>query len=270
MFYYMSELFSIGVTYYNNGRFKVNHPKQTIMKRILFLVLVLVSFTASAQWPWERIDGNGKMTKQTRSVGNYTAVSSAGFWDVMVGYGEGSTITVEGDENLLEFIETVVENNKLVIKTKGKVNLRSRNKVTVYVSLTRLTGISLSGSGNIMGQGKFRNEGTSVFHLSGSGNINMDVDKLGGADISLSGSGNLILGGSANTVTAKISGSGNVDCSDLISDDATVRVSGSGGMKLNANKSVDASISGSGSVSYKGAATDIRKHVSGSGRLSKS
>jgi hypothetical protein len=239
------------------------------MKRILFLLLVLVSFSASAQWPWERIDGNGKMTKQTRSVGSYTAISSAGFWDVMIGYGESNTITVEGDENLLQYIETEVEGSKLSIKTKGKVNLRSKNRVTVYVSVTRLTGVSLSGSGDIMGEGKFRNEGTTDFHISGSGSIKMGIDKVGTADVSISGSGNLHLKGSANSINAKVSGSGNVDCSELISDDATAHISGSGNIKLNANKSVDANISGSGNVSYKGAATDVRKHVAGSGRLSK-
>jgi hypothetical protein len=239
------------------------------MKRILFLLLVLVGFQACAQWPWERIDGNGKMTKQNRSVGNYTAISSSGFWDVMVGYGESSSIIVEGDENLLQYIETEVEGNKLVIKTKGKVNLRSKNKVTVYVSVTRLTGVSLSGSGDIMGEGKFRNDGPTDFHLSGSGNIRMGFDKIGTADVSVSGSGNVQLTGSAKAVNAKVSGSGNIDCSDLISDDATARISGSGNIRVNANKSVDANISGSGGVTYRGAATDVRKHVSGSGRLSK-
>jgi len=239
------------------------------MKRILFLLLLLGALTASAQWPWERIEGNGKMAKQTRSMGTYTAISSSGFWDVMIAYGESNTITVEGDENLLPYIETEVENYKLVIKTKGKVNLRSHSKVTVYVSLTRLTGISLSGSGDIMGEGKFRNEGATDFHISGSGSIKMSFDKVSTADVSISGSGNLHLVGAANTVNAKISGSGNADCSELISDDATAHISGSGNIKLNANKSVDASISGSGNVSYKGAATDVRKHVAGSGRLTK-
>lgn len=239
------------------------------MKRILFLLLVLVSIKASAQWPWERIEGNGKMTKQTRSVGSYTGIASSGFWDVMIAYGESNTITVEGDENLLQYIETEVEGGKLSIKTKGKVNLRSRNKVTVYVSLTRMTNISLSGSGDIMGEGKFRNEGTTEFHISGSGSIRMNFDKVGTAEVSISGSGNLQLVGSAHTVNARISGSGNADCSEVISDDATAHISGSGNIKLNANKSVDASISGSGNVTYKGVATDIKKHVSGSGRLSK-
>jgi hypothetical protein len=70
-------------------------------------------------------------------------------------------------------------------------------------------------------------------------------------------------------VNIQISGSGNADCGDLISDDATVRISGSGDVKLNANRSVDGNISGSGNISYKGSATEVKKHVSGSGKVTK-
>lgn len=67
----------------------------------------------------------------------------------------------------------------------------------------------------------------------------------------------------------KISGSGNADCNALICEDATVQISGSGNVKLNTNRSIDASISGSGHIQYKGAASDIKKHISGSGRVVK-
>lgn len=239
------------------------------MKKLLIAVAILISLQSSAQWPWEKIEGNGKFKKETRSVGDYTAVSSSGFWDVMIAYGDGNHVQIEGDENLLNYIETKVEDGKLTIKARKNTNLRSKNKITVYVSLTKMTGISLSGSGDIIGQGKFRNEGKTDFKLSGSGNIQMSFDRVTEADVSISGSGNIRLAGSANTVNARISGSGNADCSDLNSDDASAHVSGSGNIKLNANKSVDASISGSGNVSYKGAASNVKKHIAGSGRLVK-
>ena len=238
------------------------------MKKILLAIAIFTGISSFAQ-PWERIEGNGNRKKETRSVGSYTAISSAGSWDVMVAYGESNTIQVEGDENLLEYIETKVENGKLAIKSKRNVNLRTRNKITIYVSLTRLTGVSLSGSGDIIGEGKFSNDGETQFKVSGSGSIKLAFHKVKDVDVSISGSGNIRLTGSAGSVEASISGSGNADCSELNCDDASARISGSGNIKLNANKSVDASISGSGNVSYKGAASDIKKHVAGSGRLVK-
>jgi hypothetical protein len=230
---------------------------------------VLIALQSSAQWPWEKIEGNGRLKKETRSLSGYSAVASSGSWDVMIAYGDSNTIELEGDENLLEYIETKVENGRLSIKTKKNINLRSKNKITVYVSLTRLTGISLSGSGDMIGRGKFSNDGATEFRLSGSGSIKISFDRLQAAEVGISGSGSIKLVGSATAVTVRISGSGNADCSELICDNASAHVSGSGDIKLNANKSVEASISGSGNVTYTGAATDIKKHVAGSGRLIK-
>ncbi len=239
------------------------------MKKLAIIALVCCSLPALAQWPWEKIDGNGELKKETRQVSNYTSISSSGSWDVMIAYGESSSIQVEGDANLLPYIETKVEDGRLTIKTNKNVNLRSKNKITVYVSVTRLKSVSLSGSGDIIGHGKFYNDGDGEFKISGSGSIKLSFDKYQSLAAHISGSGNITLSGTANEVTAHISGSGNADCGDVISDNVMATISGSGNVKVFANKSIDASISGSGNVQYRGAATDIRSHRAGSGRVSR-
>ncbi|MCW3087978.1 MAG: hypothetical protein JWQ78_1364, partial [Sediminibacterium sp.] len=231
------------------------------MKKSLLAIALLISITSFTQWPWQKVEGNGNLKKETRPATGYTSISSSGAWDVMVAYGESNSIQVEGDENLLEYISTKVEGGKLSIKTTKNINLRSRNKITIYVSLTRLTGISLSGSGDIIGDGKFSNDGKTEFSVSGSGNIKMTVNKLNNVDVGISGSGKVRLSGSANSLEVRISGSGNADCDELICEDAYAHVSGSGNIKINANRAVDANISGSGNVSYRGAASDVKKHV---------
>lgn len=239
------------------------------MKKLLLIVSLFIGFQTFAQWPWEKIEGNGSLKKLTREVGAFTSIASSGSWDVMVAYGESNSIIVEGDENLLSYIETNVENGKLTIKTKKNVNLRTKNKIVVYVSVTQLSGISLSGSGDIMGVGKFTNSDKAEFKISGSGSIKLSFDKIASIESAISGSGNIRLEGSASQLDARISGSGNADFSNVVCDDAKAQISGSGNIKLNANKSVDANISGSGNVTNKGAAADLKKRISGSGRLIK-
>ena len=240
------------------------------MKKLLVVIALLAGVQSFAQWPWEKIEGNGHVKKETRQVSGYHAIASSGSWDVMVAYGESNSIQVEGDENLLAYIETSVENGKLSIKSKKNANLRSKNKVTIYVSVTKLTGVFLSGSGDIIGNGKFSNDGNTDFRLSGSGSIKIDFNKIQKVGVSISGSGNVRLSGSAGSVTLGISGSGNADCSEVICEEVSASISGSGNVKVNANKSIEARIAGSGNVYYKGAATDIQKHVAGSGRVVKS
>ena len=122
------------------------------MKKILALLFSVVTLAASAQWGRsERVTGNGDLKKETRSVGNFKAVASAGSMNVQLAYGKPGSVTVEADGNLLEYIETKVENNTLKIGTRNYVSIRSSNKITVYVTVDQLEGLSVAGSGNIDG-----------------------------------------------------------------------------------------------------------------------
>ena len=48
-----------------------------------------------------------------------------------------------------------------------------------------------------------------------------------------------------------------------------VSISGSGNSRVHSDKSLDVKISGSGDVQYKGNATDVVKHIGGSGTVTK-
>ena len=238
------------------------------MKTSITAFLLIITFTTFAQ-PWKKIDGSGTIKKESREVGNYTAISSAGSLDVKISYGTNKAIEVEGDDNLLPYIETEVDGNTLKIKSKKYYNLSSHRKIIVYVNLTKITGISLAGSGNIIGSGNFINDGKTTFSMAGSGNINIDFKTINKANISIAGSGNVNLKGDAEILAISIAGSGNANCENIIANEVSTSIAGSGNIKCTANKSINASILGSGDVYYKGAATDIKKSVLGSGKLIK-
>lgn len=240
-----------------------------IMKKLLLVVFAFISANTFAQ-KWETIKGNGQVKKETRQVSNFTSLSSRGSMDVDISYGNSNSITVEADENLLPYIETSVENNRLTIKPKKNVNLRSRSKIVVHVSMTKIGSLQISGSGNTNGKGAFNNDGKTDISVSGSGNLSLDFDTFKDLDLSVSGSGNIDLKGNAtNSLTAHVSGSGNIDCSDIKSNNADVKISGSGNIKVYAENSIDAKISGSGNVFYKGGAQKINSKVAGSGKVLK-
>ncbi len=238
------------------------------MKKLLFLLFCLVSVNCFATW--ETIKGNGILKKETREASGYTGIQSQGALNVIVLYGNANTISVEADENLLPYIETLVENGKLIIRTKNKVNLKSNERLTVHASLTKLTSLVLSGSGNITGDGAFSNSGRTEVRLSGSGNIKLGADSFNELDVAISGSGNVVLkGNNSNNITASISGSGNIDCSNFSTNDVFAKVSGSGDIRVYANKSIDAKVSGSGNIYYKGSASNLNSKSSGSGKIIK-
>lgn len=229
---------------------------------------MLISAGSFAQW--ETITGNGNVKKETRQVSGFQGVALSGSMNVELSYGSSNTITVEGDENILPYIETKVEDGVLEIKTKNRTGFKTRNKLIVYVSLTKLTEIRVSGSGNITGNGDFSNDGKTVVSVSGSGDINVGMNSFNEMRINVSGSGNVTLKGkSTNNIDATISGSGNIDCSEIQCNDVFAHVSGSGNIKVYANKSIDAKVSGSGNIYYKGSATSLNIKSSGSGKIIK-
>ena len=198
------------------------------MKKILALLFSVVTLAASAQWGRsERVTGNGNLKKETRSVGNFKAVASAGSMNVQLAYGKPGSVTVEADENLLEYIETKVENNTLKIGTRNYVSIRSSQKITVYVTVDQLEGVSVAGSGKV------------------------------------------ILKGKADQVNVNISGSGNVECSELVAQRVKINVTGSGNTRVHADQTLEVNVLGSGNVSYKGNARDIVKHSAGSGKVTR-
>jgi hypothetical protein len=237
------------------------------MKKLIAIFLLLASSQIYAQ-PWKSIKGDGHIKKETRTVSDFVSISSHGSLDVKITNGHSNKIEVEADENLLPYIETTVENGKLIIRTKKNSSLKSASKMVVYVSMDKINSLQLSGSGNIEVEGNLTADENSKIMLSGSGNIHLNSGSFKSVDIAVSGSGNITVnGGSANTVSASVSGSGNVYISGLAAENVEVKISGSGNAKINANTSIDAKISGSGNVFYKGGAKNISSKVAGSGKL---
>jgi len=240
------------------------------MKQILLVLFLFTGFASFGQIDiWGKIQGNGNLQKETRKTGTYTAISVAGSMHVEVIYGNSNSIEVEADENLLPYIITEVKGNELVIKTKNFTSINSRHKMTVYATVTRVNSLHLSGSGSITGEGNFSNDGKTDIRISGSGHVRMSFSQAGSLYVAISGSGNIKLDGSASTVDASISGSGNADCTGVVCTDASARISGSGNVRIFANRSINASLTGSGNVYYSGPATDVRQRTSGSGKIIK-
>lgn len=235
------------------------------------LVLILVAFISIQSFAAGKIiKGNGIYKSETREVGSFTGLSSGGPMNVEIAYGSDDKLTIEGDENILPYIETIVTDNVLRIKVKDLNFINPKLTLRVHISMTKINSLSQSGSGTVSGSGDFSNDGNTHFNISGSGHVQLDFAKFNAADINMSGSGSLQLRGNViNDITVKQSGSGNIDCEYVNCKDASAQLSGSGNMRLNVSQSLSAHISGSGNVYYKGSPEKFDSHISGSGRIQK-
>ncbi len=142
------------------------------------------------------------------------------------------------------------------------------NDVSVYITMPDLRGIDLNGSGNIDVVGDF-NEDSFSADISGSGNISCSGITTDNTNINIAGSGHIKCHDMISTYfTSNISGSGNIEAYGLSTVNATTKIDGSGNTKITVQDYLNVKISGSGSVFYYGDPT-VDVDISGSGSVKK-
>ena len=256
------------------------------------------------------VSGLFAQSRETRSVESFTKISFRTPGKLLIRQGGTQKVELEGKKDLLQEIETKVEGSKLVIGKKGKWsdwNWGNDDEITVYITVTKLEGLNVAGSGDAIGETKFTTDDIEV-SVSGSGSLklevaasgelnadvsgsgkmaikgsakNFDTDVTGSGDIdfafaiaqnaelTVSGSGKIEGSGIANYVKTSVTGSGKIYCKELETNRCDVRITGSGDVEVNVKTELDADISGSGTVTYKGSPSKVNSNATGSGKVSK-
>jgi len=208
-------------------------------------------------------------SEQNRSVSGFNSIASSGPFDVHVNINGTESVKINASSDIIDQIETVVEDGKLQIRFKHHSNRDYDNvgKIDVYVTAKSISALINAGSGSIKVEGTVSGDNVNIT-LSGSGNISSSV-KSGNLHATISGSGSIHLSGSASDSKVTISGSGELSGKELKTESAAVLITGSGNAYISAEKTISAHIVGSGNVVYTGSATITESKTIGSGSLSK-
>jgi hypothetical protein len=239
------------------------------MRRILPVLLSASVILSSCHgWFGDRIDGNGNVIKQNRSVGGFHGIDVSGGLDVFVKQDGSESVSVETDSNLQEYIYTKVENGVLVIHQENNTSLNSTGKIKIYVSGKDFESFEASGASDIIGGSKITSSQGLDFHVSGASKIELDI-KAPSISGELTGASSLRLSGETKDVVINASGASNAKCFDLMAENADVDLSGASDAQVFASVSVKGEASGASNVKYKGSATNVVVNTSGAGSVSK-
>jgi Putative auto-transporter adhesin, head GIN domain len=243
------------------------NPKN--MHRLIVLLAILAfSFQSCYNLGGKRVRGNGNIQTDERSVSAFDVVEVHGAMDVYVSQGELKPVRLEGDENLLKYIDVRQTGNRLKIGTRSGYNLKPTGKIKIYLSSPSYAKLDVSGACNIYTENKISVSQPLELEVSGAGDIKADVDAPK-VTASISGSGSVNMKGQTRDFHLVLSGAGKANCFDLMSENTKVDISGAGSAEVFASVHLDAEVSGAGNVRYKGNAARVNQQVSGAGSVKK-
>ncbi len=255
----------------------------------ILIISMLVSCMLCGIMPgWESVRGSGDVVEETREVrgiDEVRGVSNATIGDLYIEIGEETSLRIEVEDNLIDYIETEVRGDVLHIETRRGVSLRPREAIEFYLTVPTLESLSISGTGSaeapdleskrfsatVSGTGDVQIESldvnTAELEITGTGGAEIACLQGARLEVEISGTGAATIEeGRVKHQEVELSGSGSYKAQDLESETAQVEVSGVGTATLWATETLDAEVSGSGNIRYRGAPT-VRSEVSGVGGI---
>ena len=214
------------------------------MKRPQILLALAAVAILALPVPAAQIDGSGRPATQQRAVQGIYGIAVSVPAEVVVKQGQQEGLSITADDNLLQHIETVVENGTLHIRPRDQASLSARTPIRVEVTA----------------------RSPQVLAVSGTARIAASSLALRHVEAKVSGSGRIDVSGATPDFSAHISGSGEVNAARLAAQDGNVAISGSGRIRLSAQRNVSATIAGSGDIGYYGD-PKVEEHIAGSGRV---
>ena len=253
------------------------------MKKIFFPLIVIVLLLSACNLTV--VSGSGKIINSSRPVSGFTRLTFDVPGELTLTQSDKESLSITGDDNLLDHIKSEVINGELRIYTEPEDVILDPSKPIRYsLSVKTLDQVVLNGSGSITAA-NFKGKQFAL-KLNGSGSVNFgslqstaldfDLNGSGGVNVTslsadalratVNGSGKFSLKGKATHQNVSILGSGEYDARSLESAQAEISVSGSGESQVWATETMNVSILGSGSVGYLGK-PKVTQQVAGSGNI---
>ncbi len=238
------------------------------MKRFIILSIFFTTLLSSCIFiGGKRVRGNGKIMTQSRTVNPFTSIDVRSSIDVYVKQDSVVSVKIEADENLLEYVQVTVDNGTLDIREEKGYNLRSTKGIKVYVSGPSFKHFEASGACDIFSENQIKSTEPVSIDLSGACDVKMDL-KTPAINVDLTGAGKITLKGETKDFDIEGSGSTDIRCFELMTENTRVDMSGAGDAEVFASVKLDVHVSGAADVKYKGNAT-VSQKVSGAGSVKK-
>ena len=180
-----------------------------------------------------------KDVSQVYELTDFDRISVGGVFEIDVTAGGDYAVTLYGAPDVIARMEPAVENGVLHLDQgggSGKVKWRDQG-VSAVITMPSIRGVSVAG-------------------VADADVTGIDASSF---KVSLSGVGNVSLSGTCESLTADVSGVGELGAEDFECRTVDVDVSGVGSARVFASEEADAAVSGIGSIDIYGSPQRVRK-----------
>lgn len=213
------------------------------------------------------------ITEREHKIGLFDELVCRGGGTVQLVSGPNPHLVVIGPEELVDRVVVRYRGMRLVVAYRGGPNpiqliQNVSRQVRTIVVTDAVSRVAVQGAANLqLGESPDRPFTTDSIRLVNSGNgfISGSVS-AGTVSVRLRSVGGVELDGDADTLDARVSGIGSLDCSDLVCKKARVTVSGVGSCRVMVLDDLTATVNGVGQLSYRGTAHLTRRGAS-TGRI---
>ncbi len=227
----------------------------------LFFILPLLFISCA-----DCIDGTGTNLEERRSVEEYDVLYIDCELNVLVrqaGLTDQNKILVKAQENLLPFIKTDVNGDRLTVELSECI--RPTEEIQVEIITNGIVKLVHSGSGSVETLGALKADDFKIVS-EGSGDLSCKI-KTSDLEVDASGSGNIMLSGDANDLEIDLDGSGDVNSLSLKANTVDASNDGSGTLSIYAKDEMSLSLSGSGDIRHSGSPQNSTISNNGSGSV---
>ncbi len=187
------------------------------------------------------IKGNGKIEKEERMLPTFDSIKCNGAFNVnVVCQKDSQSCEVKTDSNLLQYIQTSVEKNVLIISTTK--SLETKKFIIISIGVKNLKSLVSSGASEIK-------------------ITKMDNDSC---KLELEGAGDISVVGESKKLSLKMSGASDVKLKDLKTQNTEVEMSGAGSASVYVSEVLNIVMRGAGDLTYYGK-PKVNKKITGVG-----
>jgi len=212
------------------------------------------------------IKGNGKVVEENRMVDPFSGIRVSRGMDVYISQDSIQKVVVQADENLLDAIETRVEDSNLVITVTE--NIREAKSRKVLISIKNLKEISAMAGSNVFTNETVRFNNLKLSSMAGS-NLNLELITHSLLANAAAGS-NILLKGKADNSEYKAMAGSNIKAGDFKTGKSVAKANTGSNIWLNVTSEINANTNSGGNIYYSGnPSTTVVKNSTGGNTIHK-